>query len=112
LSGLESEGGAMILPKALGDRDHTWNQYTLRILKGQRDALKGHLGQRKIGCETYYPVPLHRQECFAHLGSENLPVSDQLAAEALSIPIFPELSSEELKEVVAAIQEFFHQRSR
>lgn len=88
---------------------HICNQYTLRVLgKGRRDALREHLTQKQIGCEIYYPVPLHQQECFAYLKTAraSLPVANRLADEVLSIPVFPELTREQLDEVVAAIREF------
>jgi dTDP-4-amino-4,6-dideoxygalactose transaminase len=72
--------------------------------------LRDHLGAKGIGCEIYYPVPLHRQQCFQHLPSHALPacpVADQLADEVLSIPIYPELSESQLTEVADAIAGFF-----
>ena len=86
-----------------------WNQFTLRVTGGRRDALKAFLAARKIGCEIYYPVPLHRQECFADLprrGAAGLPVSEQLAAEVLSIPIFPELTAEQRQWVADSLADF------
>jgi dTDP-4-amino-4,6-dideoxygalactose transaminase len=109
LQALPGVGSKLILPKAGADRGHIWNQYTLRVVgEGRRDALKNFLGERKIGTEIYYPVPMHQQECFAYVGTkrEALPVANQLAQEALSIPIFPELKREQLDEVIAAIREW------
>lgn len=86
-----------------------WNQFTLRVPGGRRDALKAFLTARKVGCEIYYPVPLHRQECFADLprrGAAGLPVSEQLAAEVLSIPIFPELTAEQRQWVADSLADF------
>jgi dTDP-4-amino-4,6-dideoxygalactose transaminase len=99
----------LVLPKTGADRGHIWNQYTLRVLDGKRDALKDHLAAKKIGTEIYYPVPMHQQECFEYVGAKNapFPVANRLAQEALSIPIFPELNREQLEEVVAGIREFF-----
>ncbi len=105
LSGIKG----LVLPKAAPDRGHIWNQYTLRLQNGKRDALKDHLAAKKIGTEIYYPVPMHQQECFEYVGAKNapFPVANQLAQEVLSIPIFPELKREQLDEVVAGIREFF-----
>ena len=86
-----------------------WNQFTLRVPGGRRDALKAFLTARKIGCEIYYPVPLHRQQCFADLpglGAAGFPVSEQLAAEVLSIPIFPELTAEQRQRVADSLADF------
>ena len=97
------------LPKATANCGHIWNQYTLRVLgAGRRDALKNFLAEKKIGTEIYYPVPMHQQECFAYVGTkkETMPVANQLANEALSIPIFPELKREQLDEVISAIRDW------
>ena len=87
---------------------HIWNQYTLRVLgAGRRDALRKHLADRGIATEIYYPVPMHRQECFAYLAAQNsCPVATQLADEVLSIPIFPELTEAQRRDVVDAISAF------
>lgn len=90
------------LPSDLGRGEHIWNQYTLRVPgPGRRDALKKHLTAAGIGTEIYYPLPLHKQACFAHLPPVSLPVSEQLAKEVISIPVFPELSTAERDETIA-----------
>ncbi len=99
----------MALPSAQPHNCHIWNQYTLRVLDGRRDALQKFLAAREIGCEIYYPRPLHLQECFAPPAGqapERLPVSELLVDECLSIPIFPELEREQQDYVVAAIRDF------
>ncbi len=99
----------IVLPKALPDRTHIWNQFTLRVLNGRRDALLEHLRAHKIGAEVYYPLSLDQQACFAHLpehARSACTVSHQLAAEVLSIPIYPELSSSQRQEVADAIIAF------
>jgi dTDP-4-amino-4,6-dideoxygalactose transaminase len=95
------------LPAVHADRRHIWNQYTLRV-HSRRDALKEFLASRGIGSEIYYPRPLHLQECFAHpyAAPPQLPVSEQLAEECISIPIYPELTREQLDAVIVAIAEF------
>jgi dTDP-4-amino-4,6-dideoxygalactose transaminase len=99
----------LILPVPYAHNGHIWNQYTLRVPgEGRRDALKKLLTDRKIGTEIYYPVPMHKQECFGDLPSarESLPNAERLASEALSIPIYPELMRAQQDEVVAAIATF------
>jgi dTDP-4-amino-4,6-dideoxygalactose transaminase len=97
----------LIVPSAVTPGDHIWNQYTLRVPgPGRRDALKKHLTAAGIGTEIYYPLPLHQQKCFAHLPPVTLPVSEQLAAEVLSIPVFPELGEAERSLVQLELQRF------
>ena len=107
---LEQAGSRFVLPVAYGHNGHVWNQFTLRVPgEGRRDALRAHLTEKGIGCEIYYPVPMHRQECFAGLPAHALsdcPVSDLLSSEVLSIPVYPELKTEQLDEVVAALASF------
>jgi dTDP-4-amino-4,6-dideoxygalactose transaminase len=100
----------ILLPKAVNDGTspdhHIFNQYTIR--SAHRDALRAHLASKGIGSEIYYPVPFHRQECFASLGcvDADYPVSNCLAATVLSVPIFPELTEGEIREVVETIAAF------
>ncbi len=85
-----------------------WNQFTLRVPGGRRDELKAFLGARKIGCETYYPVPLHRQECFRGVGrgADTCAVSERLASEVISVPVFPELTEEQRGWVARSLADF------
>jgi dTDP-4-amino-4,6-dideoxygalactose transaminase len=84
-----------------------YNQYTIRV--PQRDALQAHLKDRAIGCSVYYPLPLHLQPCFAYLGYERgqCPESERAALEVLSLPVFPELTTGQLDEVIGAVRAFF-----
>jgi dTDP-4-amino-4,6-dideoxygalactose transaminase len=102
--------GALILPAVSPRNGPVWNQYTVRVPgAGRRDAMRAHLAACGIGAEIYYPVPLHEQACFAHLGyrPEEFPVAHRLAGEVLSLPVFPELEVAALEEVCRAITEFF-----
>jgi dTDP-4-amino-4,6-dideoxygalactose transaminase len=93
------------------DNESIFNQYTIRVLDGQRDALAEHLKQAGIGSGIYYPVPLHLQECFAYLGYREgqFPESERACREVLSLPVFPELTPAQLGHVAQTILEFFGQ---
>ncbi len=84
---------------------HVWNQFTVRIPGGQRDRVRQELANAKIGTEIYYPIPLHRQVCFSSLGYDkgSLPVTEKLANEVLSLPIYPGLTSAEIETVVETL---------
>lgn len=110
-SGLAAQDAASVrlsLPTAVPGRTHVWNQYTLQVAGGRRDALRELLASRGVSSEIYYPVPMHKQECFASCVPFDLklPVAERLAAESLSIPIFPELTTGQQAEVLSAIQDF------
>jgi dTDP-4-amino-4,6-dideoxygalactose transaminase len=103
-AGLDGQIG---LPQRDTRCEHVWNQYTVRISGGRRDAVKTQLAAAGVGSEVYYPVPLHLQKCFQTLGygPGSLPDTEKAAREVLSLPIFPELSAVELETVVARLGE-------
>jgi len=102
-----SDGPRLTLPVAYQHNDHIWNQFTIRVHgPGQRDALKAHLQSHDIGCEVYYPISMHQQPCFASLPASACPVAEILSNEVLSLPVFPELTSEQQQFVVDQIQSF------
>lgn len=97
------EGTPVVTPYAEPHNLHIYNQYTIRV-KG-RDALEQHLKSKGIGCALYYPLPLHLQECYKHLGyrTGDLPEAEQAATEVISIPIYPELTEAQQRYVVESI---------
>jgi len=103
--------GPLGLPAADAEGRHVWNQYVVRVSGGHRDSLREHLAQRKIGTEIYYPVPLHRQQCFDSLGYHegSLPETERAARETLALPIFPELTAAEQSLVVEEVAAYFKQ---
>jgi dTDP-4-amino-4,6-dideoxygalactose transaminase len=86
---------------------HIYNQFVIRAAR--RDDLRAHLAQNGIGAEVYYPLPLHLQRCYAFLGHKpgDFPVSERLAAESLALPVYPELTTEEIEYVCRTIQAFY-----
>ena len=94
------------LPVEPQDRWHTYHQYVVQMPR--RDQVQTHLESRGIGTAVYYPVPLHRQECFASLGySEGaLPKSETAARTALALPMYPELTEDQQAHVVETIAEY------
>ena len=84
-----------------------FHQYTLRV-KGARDALLQFLRDRGIGCESYYPLPLHHQPFLQNLYSaSSFPVAENLAREVLSLPVHPQLIREDLNTIILGVREFF-----
>jgi dTDP-4-amino-4,6-dideoxygalactose transaminase len=106
--------GFLERPVTVKQRRHTFNQYVVRVAEGQRDALVTHLKAAKIGCEIYYPVPLHLQECLAFLGHRagDFPVSEEAARSVLALPMFPELTEAQQAKVIETIVAFVRNRSR
>jgi dTDP-4-amino-4,6-dideoxygalactose transaminase len=100
-------GGDVATPVALPGYRHIYNQYVLRVK--ERDRLKRHLEEAKIGTEIYYPVPLHMQNCFAYLGyrPEDCPEATRAAAETVAVPVYPELSRLQTQYVVDKVSEFY-----
>jgi dTDP-4-amino-4,6-dideoxygalactose transaminase len=103
LAGLD----AVRVPAVAEGAFHVYNQYTVRAER--RDELRAWLGERDIGSGVYYPVPLHLQDCFSSLGGRrgDLPVSEALCEEVLSLPIFPEVGEDRQQRVAEAIRAFY-----
>ncbi len=101
----------VLLPKPVFQSDsiknyHIYNQYIIRV--EDRDKLRGYLTKNEIGTEIYYPVPFHLQECFSNLNYKpgDFPLAERAADTCLALPIYPELSKDQIEFVVSKINEF------
>ena len=88
------------------DNVSIYNQYVLR--SPDRDGLRQHLAEAEVGTEIYYPLCLHQQECFRQLGHRDgdFPEAEKAAAEVLALPIYPELSADQIRYVADSIRSF------
>ena len=100
------EGARLTRPYKDPRGRHIYNQYVIRA--EARDGLRQHLTDRGIGTEVYYPVPLHLQKCFASLGYQegDMQQAEAAAREVLALPIYPELTEEQIRYVASCVREF------
>jgi dTDP-4-amino-4,6-dideoxygalactose transaminase len=94
----------VITPTAREDAKHVYHIYGIRV--ADRDALMAVLQANDIGCGIHYPVPLHEQEAYADLGyaKGTFPIAEKVASELVSLPMFPELTEEQIRFVVETIK--------
>lgn len=104
---LDSMSYELIPPSCREEARHIYHQYVIRV-PTHRDALMEHLKQHGVGTKVYYPIPLHRQECFAYLGYKEgeFPESERAACETLALPIYPELTETQQAYVIETIKSF------
>jgi dTDP-4-amino-4,6-dideoxygalactose transaminase len=93
------------LPREVPGARHVYHIYAIRTTA--RESMARHLQQSGIGCGIHYPVPIHLQECFQHLGghSGDFPVAERAADELLSLPMFPDLTPEQIQMVAACVKD-------
>ncbi len=98
-------------PAVASGNYHIYNQFVVRVRR--RDELRQFLSDHGVGSDIYYPIPLHLQKCFSHLGyaAGDCPVSEEASREVLALPVFPELTPEEIRTVVGWIREFYQGQS-
>jgi dTDP-4-amino-4,6-dideoxygalactose transaminase len=98
----------IVTPFGAQGRHHAYHQYTVRVIGGRRDALHGFLKELGIGTAIYYPVPVHLQSALHYLGHRqgDFPGAETACLEALSLPIYPELTEAHREEVIHTIREF------
>ena len=95
----------VVLPKVADHAESVWHQYVIRLR--HRDEALTVLRERGIGCGVFYPKPLHRQDCFAHLDCHRAycPEADRACAEVLALPVFAELTFDQQDEVISAVRD-------
>jgi len=101
-------GSGVITPEIPSGERHVFYVYCIRVPNGRRDDLRKYLGERGIGTQIHYPVPIHLQQSAEFLGYRkgDLPVTERLATEVLSIPMYPELTDDQVDRVTTSIREF------
>jgi len=100
--------GVTSIPPSITDRSHVFNNYVIGAER--RDELKQFLAEKGIQSEIYYPLPLHLQKCFAHLGYKkgDFPQAELAASRVLALPLYPELTASQQEIVLGAIRDFYH----
>jgi dTDP-3-amino-3,4,6-trideoxy-alpha-D-glucose transaminase len=98
-------GCGVVLPEASPDVRHVYHLYVIRTRN--RDAMLAHLKSKGVGAGIHYPVPLHRQPAYLKQGYGNvlLPITEQVAGEIVSLPMYPELSLDQIAYVSQAVKE-------
>ena len=98
---LDSHLEGVVIPPVARGAEHVYHQYTIRVVGHDRDAFARALAERGVGTGVYYPVPVHRLPSFA--SDIDLPVSAQAAGECLSLPVHPNLTSDDLEAICSAV---------
>jgi dTDP-4-amino-4,6-dideoxygalactose transaminase len=101
-------GSDIITPEIPSGGRHVFYCYAIRVPDGRRDALRAFLTERGIGTQIHYPVPIHMQEAAQFLGYRkgDLPVTEKVAGEVLSLPMFAELTDSQIDRVASSVLEF------
>jgi dTDP-4-amino-4,6-dideoxygalactose transaminase len=99
-------GTPLQLPREAAYAESAYHLYVVRHPK--RDELKKHLEANGVGCALHYPMSLHLQKCYAHLGHKAgaFPIAEKAARECLSLPIYPEMTDQQIQRVAAVVREF------
>jgi len=106
----------IVLPKEMSYAKHVYHLFVIQVNSGNvdqssklRDQLKDYLTEKGISVGLHYPIPLHEQKCFEGLGYKkgDFPITEKLAETGLSLPMFPELSDEQIMYVIENIKIFF-----
>ncbi|HEY3125602.1 MAG TPA: DegT/DnrJ/EryC1/StrS family aminotransferase [Candidatus Limnocylindria bacterium] len=103
----------VITPEIPSGGRHVFYCYAIRVPGGRRDALRAYLTERGIGTQIHYPVPIHMQEAAQFLGYRkgDLPVTEKVAGEVLSLPMFAELTDAQIDRVATSVTEFMRKKA-
>jgi dTDP-4-amino-4,6-dideoxygalactose transaminase len=103
----------IITPEIPSGGRHVFYCYAIRVPGGRRDALRAYLTERGIGTQIHYPVPIHMQEAAQFLGYRkgDLPVTEKVSGEVLSLPMYPELTDAQIDRVAASVTEFIRKKA-
>jgi dTDP-4-amino-4,6-dideoxygalactose transaminase len=98
------------LPKEMDYAKHVYHLFVIQVRSQRRDELQKFLNENGVSTGLHYPIPLHLQPCFKHLGykKSDFPISEELAEQGLSLPMFPELTDEQIEYICGIIKEFFN----
>jgi len=103
----------IITPEIPSGGRHVFYCYAIRVPGGRRDGLRAFLTERGIGTQIHYPVPIHMQEAAQFLGYRkgDLPVTEKVAGEVLSLPMFAELTDAQIDRVATSVTEFMRKKA-
>ena len=95
-----------LIPSVLKDRDHVFHIYAIRVT--ERNRLLEELNAAGIGAGIHYPIPIHLQKCYSYLGYKkgDFPVSEKISDEQISLPIYPEIAEESVRQVAERVIAF------
>ena len=104
---------AIVPPVERPEHRHVYNQFVIRVEADDRDPLREHLQAHRIGTEIYYPIPMHLQTCFSSLGHKagDFPQAEAAARQTIALPMYPELTEEAQRHVVASMAKYFQAKA-
>ena len=94
------------MPDLLPDEQNAYHLFPILVGEGKRDALHNYLDMNGVGTVIHYPIAPHKQECYKEWNEMNLPITEQIANEELSLPIGPSIKMEEVVQIVDFINKF------
>jgi UDP-2-acetamido-2-deoxy-ribo-hexuluronate aminotransferase len=104
----------IVTPFRAANSYHVFHQYTIQLIGADRNALQQYLAEQKVPAMIYYPVPAHRQKMFSDFGGAdfNLPITDGLTSQVISLPIHTEMDEDQLQHIIHSVLSFLNQNSK